>query len=179
MTLYADSASSDAGDEPESLSLVQSKTAIEHREQAVKKSQAAAKEKKRVQNRERDRKLKERAEATRRNGKRRPGEPVGSTRARAAEDEDVKDNGREDASEDQNISLGGGEDESQKLTGPLFPKPNPNHLPDHLFTSVFNAQTQRESTETLPRARKKPTVTQNSKRGHMPRKHTSKDILIG
>jgi len=63
---HADSTSSDEEDAPESVSLIQSKLHVKQRDDVLKRVHAAEKKKKRMRNQERDRRLKEQAEGSKR-----------------------------------------------------------------------------------------------------------------
>ena len=144
---HADPPSSD-DDAPESHTLVESKRTIQRQNDALATFRAAEKSKMRARNRERDRKLKERAQKAKGKGK-----EVGGVAGEGMEgavrgvemggdegsDEDLEGSvGDEEGSgdEEDEDEVGSEEDEEEELPT-LKTKPNPNHLPDHLFASAF------------------------------------------
>ena len=145
---HADPPSSEE-DAPESHTLVESKRTIQRQNDALATFRAAEKSKMRARNRERDRKLKERAQKAKGKGK-----EVGGVAGEGMEgavggvamggdegsDEDLEGSGDDEEGsgedEEDEDEVGSEEDEEEELSASKT-KPNPNHLPDHLFASAF------------------------------------------
>ena len=107
------SASSDDEEAPESLSLTDSKRDVKKQADILKQFQAAEKEKKRARNRQRDGRLKEQAESSRRRrkeaGKR--GVDLETRMIRAMEEAEAESEDCEDEEESQDIITGSGDDQ--------------------------------------------------------------------
>ncbi|GLB36849.1 hypothetical protein LshimejAT787_0311360 [Lyophyllum shimeji] len=203
------SASSEEEDAPESVPLSQSKHHAKQHDAMLKQIDAAEKDKKRMRNKERDRRLKEQAE----NSNRRRRENLGDAELEArmeramqeaeaemGEDGDdvdaLDDSGDEQDEEFAGIdaaSAEGSEDYSEKDEDSseeeeedeemgtdeedtaVKSKTNPNHLPDHLFTSAFSsksakAASKRKATDDVPTRKARKRVRSNA---------APKDLVIG
>jgi hypothetical protein len=200
---HSDSTSSDDEDAaPESLSLTDSRRDVERQADTLKQFQAAEKGKKRARNRERDRRLKEQAEHSRRRRKEDEGgvdSEARMTRAMAEAEAELDDHEGddhrqgEDREEFQGIIAGPGkegephegEDDEESHSNDeankphlIESRPNPNHLPEHLFASAFASQSV-QPTESLT---KRKADEENSKRRVKKRvgnDNSSRDRVVG
>ncbi|KAG6890527.1 hypothetical protein C0995_007729 [Termitomyces sp. Mi166 len=201
---HEDSASSSEDDAPESVSLTQSKRNIQKSDDALQRVHAAEKVKRKLRNKEKDRKLKEQAENSKRRRKEeRNNDGDANLRARmeramqeAAEelddDGDLGEDGCDsDEVEDEFTGLDGDSDEDSGQTSDPnsedddeemdseeqpSPKTNPNHLPDHLFTSAFASATTKTASK---RKAKEDQPARSKPRKRVRSNGAPKDVLIG
>jgi hypothetical protein len=178
-------------DAPETISLVQSKKTVRRESADVRKAEGRVREKERVRNRERDRKLKERA-VGRRGG---DGEVlVGGGGMEGSEEEDgggvearmlrAMHDAAEETSEGDGSSESGGEDGSS-MDEDDAPRSNShpnNYLPDELFRAAFSQQTTKAKPN-VPESKKKVVTKHDERRKKVSKSSSSsskpKDILIG
>ena len=192
--------SSDGEDAPEIISLAQSKKDIQKLDAELKKAEMAARKSMKSQNREKDRKLKERADMNRA-GKSK-GDEVAGLKARmyramqeAQEEMDEEDdNGsvgdsvEDDEEEDQEDvsspeSEQGSNEEEEEDEEAEIPPPKTlkktykaNHLPDELFTAAFASKASTSKRKALDDEEDNP-PKQASKKPKRP--HTRRDLIVG
>jgi hypothetical protein len=193
-------ASSDDDEAPESLSLEESRRDVQKHTDKLQQFREAEKAKKRARNRERDRRLKEQAERgrRRRGAEDGPDIDVEARMKRAMEDaeaesdsddsESVADQG-DNTQGDDGEGIGGKHDvgktgensdaESNNDGDGLLAEatPNPNYLPDHLFTSAFTSHTIQSRTTPKKREAEENSKHQAKKRAR--RDNSAKDVVVG
>ncbi|KAF5376913.1 hypothetical protein D9615_007313 [Tricholomella constricta] len=197
---YVDSASSDEEDAPESVSLAQSMKNVKKQDDVLKQIHTAEKEKKKLRNKERDRRLKEQAESSKKRRKKDEGDAdlearmeraMQEAEAESSEDSEFEDEeefmgidvGSRESSEEENFGEEEDDDEDDEMDTdeensepPAKLKANPNHLPDHLFASAFSSSS--KSTKVASK-RKATEDTPARKRKRVRSNAPPKDLLIG
>ena len=189
-----DSDSSD-DDAPEAVTLTQSKTAARERSKAITQHHAELNEKKREKNRRRDQQLKEQAKDRKpsRTGKDESDEDEGSDdgadAAAIARMEKAMREAEKESDEEGDLDEDEDEDEDEKMLGEddeddsseasedevVFPS-NPNHLPDHFFTSAFASSSRPSKADAKKDADK--SAGKKEKKRRRP-KSGAKDIVLG
>ncbi|KAG6827438.1 hypothetical protein H0H92_011793 [Tricholoma furcatifolium] len=205
---HDDPSSSGEEDAPEGISFAQSKRNVKKGDSALQKAHAAEKQKNKLRNKERDRRLKEQAVNSKRKRKEGLQESDADLQARMeramqdAENEvdsdgdsegDVFDGIEEDEFKgidsgfDEDSGEGSGsessqgsphDDEDMDFEQTETPRINPNYLPDSLFTSAF------ASTTTKSVSKRKATDdnipgTRGKSRKRTRSNHQPKDVLLG
>jgi hypothetical protein len=195
------SVSSDDDEAPESLSLEESRRDVQKHTDKLQQFREAEKEKKRARNRERDRRLKEQAERGRRRQKAadEPDIDLEARMKKAMEDAEAEsdsddlesvadrsDNARGDDGEDFGGEHDVGEargkshaESNDETDHPLAEAmPNPNHLPDHLFTTAFTSQTVQSRTTLQKRETDEQNPNHPAKK-RARRTNSAKDVVVG
>jgi len=190
----AESASDTDSDAPEAVSLSQSKKHSKIHEAAIQQAQAAQKEKTRLRNQKRDKKLKDQAAHSKKKLKEKDAEEDPQLHARMeralreavdeAEGTESNDSDDDDETfpdfEAASSPVSGDEDDddngdemdaeptSTQPPSPAQPKRNPKHLPDYLFTSAFAAQAEKAKSLSKSSSKRKATddedLTQTSQK---------------
>ncbi|KAF9039522.1 hypothetical protein BDZ89DRAFT_1156952 [Hymenopellis radicata] len=189
-----DSASEESEDDaPEAVSLSQSKKTVREQTSALQQAQTAEKEKKRTKNRERDRKLKEQAASKK--GKQVAIEEEqdesdddedavmarmrkAMREAEAESDEDMDDGGSVIDDDDDAMLDDESDDDEEEFHGfdaPERKTQNPNHLPDHLFTSAFASQ----SKPALAKGKSKAQQHKEKQKAKKRFRTKPKDVIVG
>ncbi|KAG6885678.1 hypothetical protein C0992_004969 [Termitomyces sp. T32_za158] len=200
---YEDSLSGSEDDAPESVSLAQSKGNIKKSDDALQQVHAAEKLKKKLRNKEKDRRLKEQAENSKRKRKNAGDVNLEAQMERAVqgaaeemnEDDDSGENGSSNDEDEEDFRgiCGDSEEDSGQVSDDIDPdreqddeemdfedrqttKTNPNHLPDHLFASAFASTTGKTP---LKRKVKQGSSTRSSPIKRSRSNAAPKDVLIG